>query len=66
MRAAKNPWGPWSSPLVLVRNADYTALYGGFTHSKYTKNEGRKFYFTMSMWDPVYNVGLLEVEVSRK
>lgn len=66
MRVAKQPWGPYSEKLDMIRSADYPALYGGFVHDALIANEGQTIYFTMSMWDPIYNSILFEVELDRK
>lgn len=66
MRVAKEPWGPYSEKVDMIRSHDYPALYGGFVHEAMTADNGRTFYFTMSMWDPIYNSILFEVEVERR
>ncbi len=60
MRVAKNLWGPYSDELVLAHASDFTSLYGGFVDEVMTEENGKVFYFTMSMWDPVYNVVLMQ------
>ena len=61
MRTAKELWAPYSEYLVLASGGDFPALYGGFVHERMTKDNGKTFYYIMSMWDPVYNAILMEV-----
>ncbi|MGG4094216.1 DUF4185 domain-containing protein [Paenibacillus lautus] len=55
IREGMTPWGPWGEPLDLVRAEDYPGLYGPYMNDRYTENDGRTIYFTLSLWDP-YNV----------
>ena len=63
MRTAETLEGPWSDESILVHADDYPAPYGGFTHEVMTADNGKIFYFTLSMWDPIYNVLLIEVNL---
>lgn len=63
MRTAKELEGPWSDESMVVHADDYPALYGGFTHEVMTSKDGKTFYLTLSMWDPIYNVLLFEVNL---
>ncbi|MGG3505655.1 DUF4185 domain-containing protein [Paenibacillus lautus] len=55
IREGMTPWGQWGEPLDLVRAEDYPGLYGPYMNDRYTENDGRTIYFTLSLWDP-YNV----------
>ena len=61
MRSAKELWGDYSSDLLIAHSDDFTALYGGFVHEVMTEEDGKVFYYIMSMWDPVYNSILMKV-----
>ncbi|WP_166351993.1 DUF4185 domain-containing protein [Phytoactinopolyspora limicola] len=57
LRSADTPTGPWSSPQVVVSDADYPGPYGGFIHPW---SSGDDLYFALSQWNP-YNVYLMRV-----
>lgn len=59
MREAAAPWGPWSPPVVIAREADHRHLYGAFMAPGFLKDNGKTFYYTMSLFDP-YNVFWME------
>ncbi len=59
MREAPLPWGPWSPPLVIARDADFRQLYGAFTAPAFMKDNGKTFYYTMSQYGP-YNTFWME------
>ncbi|MEG1706502.1 MAG: DUF4185 domain-containing protein [Clostridia bacterium] len=61
IRIANEPWGTFSSPTVLTTASEYSGLYGAFSHEMMTTNDGKRMYFLLSRWLPVYNVELLEV-----
>lgn len=63
MRTAKELWGPYSDELIMAHSSDFPALYGGFVDEYLTVDGGKTFYFIMSMWDPVYNSILMEVNL---
>lgn len=58
-----NPWGPWSEPHVLTDQAESPGLYGPYTHPRYTSEDGRTVYFTMSLWGP-YNVFWYQLDLT--
>jgi hypothetical protein len=58
------PWGPWSEPHVLYRQADLPGLYAPFMHPSYVADGGRTVYFGMSHWLP-YNVFWHRVDLVR-
>ena len=63
MRTAKELWGPYSDELIIGSSADFPAMYGGFVHPLMTEEDGKVFYYMMSMWDPVYNSILMQVRL---
>ena len=40
----------WSKTERIVTNAEFTQLYGGFTHEKYMSADGKTVYFFLSKW----------------
>ena len=40
----------WSKAETIVTNAEFLQLYGGFTHEKYTSNDGKTVYLFLSKW----------------
>ena len=66
MRSAKEIWGPYSEALPLFENKEFWVPYGTIMNPRYTSEGGRKICFLMSMFWPVYNVGLFEVELIKK
>ena len=46
--------------MQVVSKNDYPALYGAYTHSQYTENNGETVYFLMSQFGH-YNVFLMRV-----
>ena len=65
LRESPTPWGPWSAPIVIARNAEYPKLYGAFMQQGLEDNGGETIYFTMSQWDP-YNVFLMRTTLLRR
>ena len=59
LREAEEPWGPWSAPIVLTTAHDYPQLYGAFMTPSFLKDEGKTFYFILSMYGP-YNTFLMK------
>ena len=59
LRTAPAPTGPWSAAQVIVSDADFPGLYGGFMHPW---SSGSDVYLLVSQWDP-YNVYLLRVSL---
>jgi len=62
IREAVQPWGPWSSPKLLVSADDYPGLYCAYMHPALTERRGEILYFTMSRW-PEYNVFLMRARL---
>ena len=52
LRTAAKPWGPWSGPYVVTSARDYPQLYGAFMTPSFMKDDGKTFYFVMSMYGP--------------
>lgn len=66
MRVANDPWGPYSSPLILLSREHYPLAYGAFMNEQYVSDGGRKVAFIMSLYSPVYNTVVMEMELVRK
>ena len=65
MRVANQVTGPYTEALEIVNSSEYPGLYGGFSHELMSAENGKKIYLMLSHWDPIYNVSLLEVELSK-
>ncbi len=65
MRSAKNIWGPYSKAVTIAAQSDFPGLYGAFMNPKYVSEDGKKIAFLMSIWSPVYNVAVMEMELER-
>jgi hypothetical protein len=65
MRSAKNIYGPYSKPVILAAQKDFPSLYGAFMNPEWVSEDGTKIAFMMSIYDPVYNVILMECELER-
>lgn len=65
MRSAKNIYGPFSNPVIIAAQKDFPSLYGAFMNPKWVSEDGTKLAFMMSLFDPVYNVILMEMELER-
>lgn len=63
LRISQNPYGPFGSADTVFQNGEYdcSSVYGAFANEKMTTNRGRRMYFMMSVWFPVYNVQLMEI-----
>ncbi len=59
MREAPSPWGPWSAPVVIARDADFKQLYGPFMVPGFIKDNGKTFYYLLSQFGP-YNTFWME------
>ena len=59
MREAAAPWGPWSPPVVIARSDVYPQLYGAFMKAGMERDDGRTFYYMMSLFGP-YNTFWME------
>ena len=64
MRDAPEPTGPWSEERMIVDEADYPKLYGGFIHP--LQLDGPAMYLSFSQWDPLYNVFLMKVDLAQE
>ncbi len=62
IREGVTPWGPWGEPIELVSAADYPGLYSPYLNPRYVSEEGRRIYFTLSLWGP-YNVFWFSVDL---
>lgn len=65
MRSAKEIWGPYSKPVTIAAQQDFPGLYGAFMNPRYVSEDGKKIGFLMSLWLPVYNVALMEMELEK-
>ncbi len=65
MRSSKKIDGPYSKPVIVVAQKDFPTLYGAFMNPKWVSEDGTKLGFFMSLFDPVYNVLLMECELER-
>lgn len=65
LRTAKDIWGPYSKPVTIAAQKDYPGLYGAFMDPHYVSEDGKKIGFLMSLWSPVYNVAVMEMELVR-
>lgn len=59
LREAEYLWGPWSAPNVVTTAHDYPQLYGAFMTPSLMDDDGKTFYFVMSMYGP-YNTFLMK------
>ena len=59
LREGENPWGRWSAPSVVTTAHDYPQLYGAFMTPSFLQDDGKTFYFVMSMYGP-YNTFLMK------
>lgn len=66
LRTAKEIWGPYSSAIPIVSLSDYPIAYGAFMNERYVSDDGKKVAFIMSMWAPVYNTVVMEMELVLK
>lgn len=46
------PWGPWSEPHTITTQAETPGLYAPYTNPRYVADDGRRVYFTLSIWEP--------------
>jgi len=65
IRSAKNIYGPYSKPVIIAAQKDFPGLYGAFMNPKWVSEDGKKLGFMMSIFDPVYNTVLIELELER-
>jgi len=59
LREAEHPWGPWTVPNVVTTAKAYPQLYGAFMTPSFLKDDGKTFFFVMSMFGP-YNTFLMK------
>lgn len=64
IREGITPWGPWGDAIELVPGAEYPGLYGPYLNPRYVSDDGRRIYFTLSLWDP-YNVFWFSADLER-
>lgn len=55
LREGITPWGPWGDPIELLSATEYPGLYSPYMNPRYVSEDGRRIYFTLSLWGP-YNV----------
>lgn len=65
VRSAKNIYGPYSKPVIIVAQKDFPSLYGAFMNPNWVSEDGKKIGFMMSIFDPVYNTVMMEMELER-
>ena len=61
LRYADDPTGPWSRETVILKGSQYKEPYGGFIYP--LRLDEPLLYFSLSQWDPLYNVFLVKVEL---
>lgn len=64
IREGVTPWGPWGDAIELVPRADYPGLYSPYLNPRYVSDDGRRIYFTLSLWGP-YNVFWFSADLER-
>ncbi len=64
IREGLSPWGPWGDPIEMVSVTDYPGLYSPYLNPKYTSDDGKRLYFTLSLWDP-YNVFWFSIDLEK-
>jgi len=62
IREGVTPWGPWGDPIEMVSAVDYPGLYSPYLNPRYVSEDGRRIYFTLSLWGP-YNVFWFSVDL---
>jgi len=65
IREGLTPWGPWGEQIEMVSSAEYAGLYSPYLNPRYTSEDGRRVYFTLSLWGP-YNVFWFAVDLERE
>ena len=66
LRTAPKPWGSWSNAVRIAPRSEYPICYGTFMNKRYVSEDGCKIVFLMSMWAPVYNTVVMEMELVSK
>lgn len=64
IREGVTPWGPWGDPAMIASRAEYPGLYSPYMNPRYTSGDGRRIYFTMSLWGP-YNVFWFSLDLDK-
>lgn len=64
IRTASSPWGPWSSPRIIISRPEYIGFYAPNIDPVLVEDNGRIIYFTMSLWNE-YNVYLMKVDLTQ-
>jgi len=59
-----SPWGPWSDPHEILSQADTAGLYAPYLCPRYVDEDGRRVYFTLSIWGP-YQVYWYSMDLRR-
>ncbi len=62
LREGLSPWGPWGEPFVLTDQAETPGLYSPYLNSRYVSHDGRRLFFTLSVWGP-YSVYWYRVDL---
>lgn len=65
IREGITPWGPWGQPIEMISRKDYPGLYSPYMEPRYVSDEGRRIYFTLSLWGP-YNVFWFSADFDRE
>ncbi len=47
-----SPWGPWSAPHTITTQRETPGLYAPYMAPRYVSDDGRRVYFTLSIWGP--------------
>lgn len=63
LREGREPWGPWSEPILIAGPDDYPVLYAPMLCPRFQTEGGKKLYLTLSIFGP-YNVGWLELNLA--
>lgn len=59
-----SPWGPWSEPHTIQTQAETPGLYAPYLCPRYVDHDGRRLYFTLSIWGP-YQVYWYSMDLQR-
>lgn len=47
-----SPWGPWSASHTITTQRETPGLYAPYMTPRYVSDDGRRVYFTLSIWGP--------------
>jgi len=64
IREGVTPWGPWGDPIEIAAQSEYPGLYSPYLNPRYVSDDGRRVYFSMSLWGP-YNVFWFSLDLMR-